>query len=144
MPDKELQSTQFLFRTRVKEVIRLIDLWWGHQTTTCLGDLVKGIYHLHQVTKLSTLFDLIPTLDMQRDEKASLLNTISKVAHYREAARILYCTAKRIPLARQMIVVPVKLPKEAFSFASASAYSPVLLSTVTCIDQQYHQQRLFS
>lgn len=144
MPDKELQSTQFLFRTRVKEVIRLIDLWWGHQTTTRLGDLVKGIYHLHQVTKLSTLFDLIPTLDMQRDEKASLLNTISKVARYREAARILYRTAKRIPLARQMIVVPVKLPKEAFSFASASAYSPVLLSTVTRIDQQYHQQRLFS
>ena len=82
MPDKELQSTQFLFRTRVKEVIRLIDLWWGHQTTTCLGDLVKGIYHLHQVTKLSTLFDLIPMLDMQWDEKASLLNTISKVACY--------------------------------------------------------------
>ena len=43
-----------------------------------------------------------------------------------------------------MKVVPVKLPEEAFSFASASTYSSVLLSTVTRIDQQYHQQKLFS
>ena len=97
MSDKELQSTKSLFKTKAKEVVRLIDLWRGHQTATRLGDLVKGIYHLHQVTKLSTLFDLIPTSDMQRDEKTSLLNTISKVARYREAARILYRTAKKIP-----------------------------------------------
>lgn len=81
---------------------------------------------------------------MQQDAKTSLLNTISKVSRYREAARILYRAAKKIPLARQMIVVRVKLPEEAFSFASASTYSPVLLSTVTRIDQQYHQQRLSS
>lgn len=89
MPDKDLQSTMSLFRTKAKDVVRLIDLWRGHQTLTCLGDLVKGVYHLHQVTKLNTLFDLIPTLDMQQDAKISLLNTISKVSHYQEAARIL-------------------------------------------------------
>ena len=76
MPDKDLQSTMSLFRTKAKEVLRLIDLWW--QTPT---HLVKGVYNLHQVTKLSTLPDLIPTLVMQQDVKISLLNTISKVAH---------------------------------------------------------------
>lgn len=82
MPDKDLQSTMSLFRTKAKDVVRLIDLWRGHQTPTRLGDLVKGVYHLHQVTKLSTLLDLIPMLDMQQDAKTSLLNTISKVARY--------------------------------------------------------------
>lgn len=144
MPDKKLQSTQSLFKKRAKEVVRLIDLWRGHQTANRSGDLVKGIYHLHQVRKLSTLFDLIPAFDMQRDEKTSLFNIISKIARYREAARILYRIAKKSLLARQMIVVPVKLPEEAFSFASTGTYSPVLLSTVTRIDQQYHQHRLFS
>ena len=73
IPDKDLQSTMSLFRTKAKDVVRLIDSWHGHQTPTRLGVLVKGVYNLHQVTKLSTLLDLIPTLDMQQDAKISLL-----------------------------------------------------------------------
>lgn len=88
-----------LFRTKAKDAVRLIDLWSRHQTLTRLGDLVKGIYCLHQVTKLNTLFDQVPTLDMQHNAKISLLNTISKVARYQEAARMLYHTAKKIPSA---------------------------------------------
>ena len=144
IPDTDLQSTMSLFRTKAKDVVRLIDSWHGHQTPTRLGVLVKGVYNLHQVTKLSTLLDLIPTLDMQHNAKISLLNTISKVARYREAARILYRTAKKIPSARQMTAVPVKLPEEAFSFASYNTYTPSLLSTVTRIDKQYHHHKLFS
>ena len=144
MPDTDLQSTMSLFRTKAKDMVRLIDLWRGHRTPTRLDDLVKRVYHLHQVTKLSTLLDLIPTLDMQQDAKISLLNTISKVARYREAGRILYRTAKKIHSARQMTAVPVKLPEEAFYFASDSTYTPALLSTVTRIDQQYRQHKLFS
>lgn len=73
MPDTDLQSTMSLFRTKAKDMVRLIDLWRGHRTPTRLDDLVKRVYHLHQVTKLSTLLDLIPTLDMQQDAKISLL-----------------------------------------------------------------------
>lgn len=43
-----------------------------------------------------------------------------------------------------MTAVPVKLPEEAFSFASYNTYTPSLLSTVTRIDKQYHQHKLFS
>lgn len=98
MPAKDLQSTQALFTTTAKEVVKLIDLWSGDQTATHLGHLVKGIYHLHQVIKLSILFDLIPTFDMQCYDKKSLLNTISKVARYREAVRILSASTARLQL----------------------------------------------
>ncbi|KAL4744487.1 hypothetical protein BDW72DRAFT_212587 [Aspergillus terricola var. indicus] len=113
---------------------------YGHQTSTRLGDLVEGVHRLSHIGKLRALLDLVADRDMEFSAKESLLNIVSKVARYRDSARFLYRTAKKVPVARRMNAICVKLPREAFDHSLARKYTPDILLTPSRIDQQYSQK----
>ncbi|XMA13651.1 hypothetical protein WAI453_006442 [Rhynchosporium graminicola] len=77
---------------------------------------------------------------MDPASRQSLLNIISKVSRYREAARFLYRTARKIPLIRKMKIVLVSLPQEAFQKISLNQYSPSFPSTLSRISKLHERQ----
>ncbi|KAF5846132.1 hypothetical protein GGP41_008635 [Bipolaris sorokiniana] len=126
-----LNSLPFsLFTERAKDVIRLADAWVKHQKLAELGNLVEGIYQLKQTRDLQALLDSIPNRAMGPSSRQNLFNIIKKVSRYREAARFLYCTAKKIPLLRRAKVVIASLPKEVFDRVSDENCTPQLTSTI--------------
>jgi hypothetical protein len=131
-----------VFAERAKDVIILADAWAKHQTPARLKDLVEGVYRLGQIGELKTLINIIPNRAMDPSSRRNLLNMVSKVGRYREAARFLYRTAKRFRLVRQTKVVLVSLPKEAFLRVPIDKYTPRLASTVARIDAVYRQRDL--
>jgi len=129
-----------LFIERAKEVIKLVDAWAKHRKPSRLGELVEGVNRLWRVGEPQDLLSAIPNQIMGPASRKNLLNIISKVARYREAARFLYRTAKKIPLVRQMKIVLVSLPQNAFQNIPANQCSPILPSTVSRINALYKQQ----
>ncbi len=113
--------------------MKLIDAWMKHRTLVRLGDLVEGMYRLGQVEGLETLLSMIPNRSMDPSSRKNILITIRKVARYREAARFLYRTAKKIPLVRQIKVVLVSLPENVFQRPLGGQFTPNLLSTISQI-----------
>ena len=138
---ESLQATTLLFRDKAREVTSLIDSWQGHQTVARLGDLVRGISHLHQVNQLSDLLNEIPALELQDEAKKSFRNVIGKVSRYAEAPRILRRIAKRFRVARYMRAIPVKLPKDSFCIPPNGPYAPDIGSCVARIDRQYSDRK---
>jgi hypothetical protein len=126
-----------LFVERAKEVMKLTDSWAKHQTTARLRMLVDGVYRLWQVGEFQSLLGTIPNRNMDPNSRRNLVNMVSKVARYREAARFLYRTAKKFPLAQKMRIVPVDLPQEAFDEIPANQYTPILQSAISRISAQY-------
>jgi hypothetical protein len=120
-----------VFAQRAREAIKLTDLWTKHQTTARLGDLVTSLYHLGQVGNVQSILDAIPNTSMDPKSRKNLFNVIRKVGRYKEAARFLYRTAKRFPLARHIRVVLVTLPPEFFQRLGASQYDSTLLNTLS-------------
>ncbi|CAJ2511764.1 Uu.00g073890.m01.CDS01 [Anthostomella pinea] len=102
------------FVGKAKEVVNLFDSWSKHQTHRELEELVDSIHALRRVGSIGALLDLIPNAVMVPSSRHNLRNTIKKVARYREAARVLYRTAKKFPAARAMSIHLVELPKESF------------------------------
>jgi hypothetical protein len=134
-----LNETTFeLFTNRSKEAIRLADLWAKHQKPAELKNLVEGVYQLKQVGDLRVLMDLIPNRAMCPSSRRNLVNIVSKVSRYREAARLLYRTARNYPSLRRAKVVPVSLPRKAFERVSGEYVSPPLVSTITRIIKNQH------
>lgn len=128
-----------LFTERAKDVVRLADLWAKHQKPAELEHLVEGVYRLKQIGDLQALLDSIPNRAMCPSSRRNLVNIVSKVSRYREAARVLCRTAKQIPSlrrakVRRAKVVPVNLPKEAFNRVSVGNYTPQLASTIARIN----------
>ncbi|KAJ4286506.1 hypothetical protein N0V90_013206 [Kalmusia sp. IMI 367209] len=119
-----------LFTERAKDVIRLADSWAKHRKPAELEDLMEGIYRLNQIENIQALLDSIPNRDMCPSSRKSLVNIVSKVSRYREAARFLYRTARIIPSLRRMKVVLINLPKNAFNRVSHQNHSPNLASTI--------------
>ncbi|KAJ0426740.1 hypothetical protein BJY00DRAFT_320396 [Aspergillus carlsbadensis] len=119
------------FTLRAKELEKLLDSWSQYQVDRRLVKVVEGIYQLQQIKGLPDLIYTIPNKDMDPSSRKSLLNIISKVSRYWEAARFLYRLAKKSPLARAMITVPVRLPKEVFSIPASGGYTPDLRSKTT-------------
>jgi hypothetical protein len=72
--------------------------------------------------------------------RKNLLNIINKVSRYREAAKFLYRTAKKIPLVRRMKIVLVGLPQSVFQKIPANQSTPTLPSTVSRISALHGQQ----
>ncbi|KAI9368191.1 hypothetical protein BJX61DRAFT_550631 [Aspergillus egyptiacus] len=140
-PAESLQATALLFRDKAREVTNLIDSWQGHQTIARLGDLVRGISHLHQVNQLCDLLTEIPASELQDEAKKSFLNAIRKVSRYAEAPRILRQIAKRFRVARYMRAIPVKLPKDAFCIPSNSPFAPDIGSCVARLDHQHSDRK---
>lgn len=129
-----------LFVERAREVIKLVGAWVRHRTSTRLGELVEGMYSLWQVGEVKALNDTIQNRVMGPISRNNLLNIISKVSRYREAARFLFRTAKKIPLVRRMRIVLVSLPQSAFHKTPANEYTPTLPSTISRISR-LHEQR---
>ncbi|KAI1417315.1 hypothetical protein F5Y13DRAFT_83058 [Hypoxylon sp. FL1857] len=121
------------FLRNASEVLKLVRSWAGHQTDLRLEELVEGIYRLRKVGDLSALFENghIPDQIMDPGLRRSLLNMISKVARYREAARFLYRMGKKFPLARRMRVVIAQWSKEAFERVQDDTHTPRLKSTIS-------------
>ena len=123
-------------------MMKLVDSWTKHRTQTRLVELVEGVYRLWQVGHLDSLLGTIPNISMDPSSKTNLLNIISKVARYREAARFLYRTAKKSSLARNMKIVLVNLPEEAFQKGPINQYTPTLSSTISRIGTPHGQWNL--
>jgi hypothetical protein len=101
---------------------------------------VEGAHRLWRVGELQALLSTIPNRTIGPTSRENLLNIISKVARYREAARFLYRTAKKIPLVRQMKIVLVSLPQNVFQRIPANQYTPTLPSTVSQISALHGQR----
>ncbi|CZT13559.1 uncharacterized protein RAG0_17048 [Rhynchosporium agropyri] len=129
-----------MFVERAREVVKLLDAWAKYRKPARLGELVEGVNHLHRVGDLQHLLKTIPNRTMDPASRQSLLNIISKVSRYREAARFLYRTAKKIPLIRQMKIVLGSLPQEAFQKISLNQYSPSFPSTLSRISTLHGEQ----
>jgi hypothetical protein len=97
--------------------------------------LVEGMYRLWQV-ELRALLGAVPNHAMGPGLWRNLVNIVSKVARYWEAARFLYRTAKKFPLVQQIKIV-VDLPQDAFYEIPANQYPLTLLSTISQISAQY-------
>ncbi|KAI1457308.1 hypothetical protein F4805DRAFT_181501 [Annulohypoxylon moriforme] len=132
--NNEALSTLSLFIEKAREVLRLADTWVKHQTNAELEDLVKGIQCLRQVDRFEALIEEIPNNIMHPSLRDSLINMISKVARYREAARFLYRMGKKIPLTRKMKAVIVQWPQATFVKPTNSQHSPSLNTTVSLIE----------
>lgn len=141
---ESLRATARLFRDKAREITSLIDSWQGHQTAARLGDLVRGINHLHKVNQFRDLLNEIPAPGLQDDEKKSFLNAIGKVSRYAETPRILRRTAKKFSVARNITAIPVKLPRDAFYTPMADTYAPNIESSVNRIDPQYSKPKKLS
>jgi OTT_1508-like deaminase len=131
-----------LFVERAKEAMKLTDLWAKHQTTARLQMLVEGFYGLWRVGDLHGLLGTIPNRALDPNSRRSLVNVISKVARYREAARFLYRTAKKFPLVQRMRTVLVDLPQDVFYAIPVKEYTPILQSTISRTSAQYGQWNL--
>jgi hypothetical protein len=142
--DSKLSIISTLFVERAKEVIKLIDAWVKHRTPARLGELVEGMHRLWRGGEPQTLLSTIPNRSMGPASRKNLLNTISKVARYREAARFLYRTARKIPLVRQMKIILVSLPPNVFQRIPVNQYTPTLPSTVSRISALHGQQSTIS
>jgi OTT_1508-like deaminase len=127
--DRKLLPIATLFAKKAKEVTKLVDSWINHRTPARLRELVEGIHCLWQVGDLHALFGTIPNHFMSPSSRNSLLNILSKVSRYREAARFLYRTAKKFPIVQQMRVLFVNLPRKAFLRTLPNQYNPTLPST---------------
>jgi hypothetical protein len=126
-----------LFTERANDVMRLADSWVKHQKPAELEDLVEGVFRLKQIGSLQALLDLIPNRAMCPSSRRNLVNIIGKVSRYREAARFLCRTARRIPSLRQSRVLLVNLPEEAFRRVSGGDHIPQLASAIARLSTNY-------
>ena len=135
-------STARSFVEKAKDVIKLADAWAKHQTSARLKDLVEGIHRLRQTGNLQLLLDKIPNRAMCPSSRRNLVNIVSKVSRYREAARFLYRTARKHHIIRHMNVALVNLRKEAFNRTAADQYTPRLASTISRISAGHQRPDL--
>ncbi|KAL5333678.1 hypothetical protein BJX70DRAFT_380326 [Aspergillus crustosus] len=140
--DKTVLETAENFTLRARAVEKLLDSWSQYQVDARLVEVVEGIHQLQQIVGLPDLIGIIPNQDMSPNARKSLLNIVSKVGRYWEAARFLYRTAKKSHLARAMRTVPVRLPERAFATPIIEGYSPELRSKITEATPRGSQQKL--
>ncbi|KAL2782646.1 hypothetical protein BJX66DRAFT_350705 [Aspergillus keveii] len=142
LKDGNLSKTADNFTLRAKEVEKPLDSWSQYQANTRLVEVVEGIHQLQQIVGLSDLISIIPNQNMSPSARKSLLNIVNKVSRYWQVARYLYRTAKKLPLARAMRTIPVRLPKEAFDYPIIKDYFPDLQSKITEASPRGRQQKL--
>ncbi len=128
------------FETQAREVVRLIDGWDGYQTSPQLESLVEGIYRLRRVGNIEAL---LPHILEDISWRNNLVNTVSKVARYRKAARFLHQTARKFPLSRQMRLHTVDLPRKAFDRAPTDlCYSLIQQVLTESVELRQYKGRL--
>ncbi|RAH53807.1 hypothetical protein BO85DRAFT_491931 [Aspergillus piperis CBS 112811] len=140
--NEDFSKTADNFTLRAKEVEKLLDSWSQYQVDTRLVKVVEGIHRLQQTVGLPDLIGIIPNQDMSPSARKSLLNIVNKVGRYWEVARYLYRTAKKLPLARAMRTIAVRLPEEAFASPIIKDYFPELQSKIAETSSKGSQQKL--
>jgi hypothetical protein len=131
-----------LFTEKAKHAIRLVGLWNKHQTTHELSELVHGIHNLRTVIDIGPLLAIIPNSMMAPSSRSNLINIISKVARYREAANFLHRTAKKYPIVRRMKAVPADLPGIFFDLTPTSFNTPSIAAKLKTIDPVYRKSQI--
>ena len=136
-----LQNTT-TFAEQAKRVIQLIGLWTKHQTMHELRELMEGVYHLQEIKDLERLLAIIPNRMMDPSSRKNLINIVSKVARYREAAQFLYRTARKYASVRRMKVVVADLPESFFNMAPVSFNRPNIAASLKTFDPVYRKSRI--
>jgi len=131
-----------LFTEKAKHVIRLVGIWNKHQTTHELSELVHGIHNLRTAVDTGPLLAIIPNSMMVPSSRSNLVNIISKVARYREAAHFLHRTAKKYPIVRRMKAVPADLPGTFFDLVPTSFNTPSIATKLKTIDPVYRKSQI--
>ncbi|KAF7587663.1 hypothetical protein BBP40_006893 [Aspergillus hancockii] len=137
LTETNLSSVANVFVLMSRDIVRLTDSWFRHQTATRLMDLIEGINRLGHVEHLNALLGIIPNRMLDPSSKSTIMNIIGKVSRYREAARLLYRTSRKFAIARRMRIVLVDLPLAAFPTPSAREFSCDLISTLSRIDRAH-------
>lgn len=114
---------------RARKIIPLIDAWKNHPKLQQLESLVCGFYQLRKLD-CQAVVNAIPEEEMNKSSKKSLMNMILKVARYAEAARFLFRTAKKFPIARCMQVILISLPEKAFLRTPVKSEYKLSLSSI--------------
>ncbi|PYI36394.1 hypothetical protein BP00DRAFT_483567 [Aspergillus indologenus CBS 114.80] len=140
--DSSLLESLETMSDRTKETRKALDAWSRHQVTPRLVEVVESIYRIQKIGQLQALLDRIPNIHMSPSARESMANIVGKVSRCREAARLLYRTAKGVPLARKMRTVPVYLPAEAFARPYTETYTPDLLKKIAEMSYRGTQQKL--
>lgn len=151
--DKSLQkSIQILLRTgsltkktktKTRQLIARIDEYRKHQTVQRLVPIIEGAKTLSQTPNFDVRVETISNKILDPGQRTKIVQTLLKVAQYRDTARILYRAAKKFKAARNMQVIAVELPPETFTFATCT--NTDLKSTLTRIqalpkhDKDYHR-----
>ncbi|KAI1112105.1 hypothetical protein F5Y14DRAFT_423178 [Nemania sp. NC0429] len=120
-----------LLLDRSRHVLRLATSWLKHQAPQELVELVEGVNTLRHTPNLKEAI-LESNLVGGPSAKSHLLNMIRKLSRYRESASILVEMAREFPLVREMQVIVVELPGDAFDRPTISqAYHPTINSTIS-------------
>lgn len=99
---------------RVKTVITLIDAWSRHRVDRRLGAIVDGMHDLYNSDAWRPFIASIPSPQFQKSQIDRLEKAVRKLARYRDVSTYLYRTARKYPIARAVLVVPVDLPPALF------------------------------
>jgi hypothetical protein len=127
---RDVTDLSAMFTRRAKKVIKMLNAWTGHQVESRLGEIVEAVHELDQLEGLRSLVRGIPNDVLDPCSRHSLINIITKVARYKDVGRSLYRLAKRVPQVRNMVVVPVTLPKKTWKRESRIPSQPGLEETV--------------
>ncbi|KAI1155432.1 hypothetical protein F4825DRAFT_57982 [Nemania diffusa] len=130
--NKNPSNNTKLFLERARRVIKLASSWRNHETLQQLVELVQGVNSLRQTDKFKEiLLESTPNQVVSPSIKSHLFNMIRKISRYRESASLLLQAARNFAQVRQMHVVVVELPADAFMRPIISQdYSPTIDSTV--------------
>ncbi|KAI0521065.1 hypothetical protein F5B22DRAFT_597516 [Xylaria bambusicola] len=121
-----------LFLERARQVLRLASSWTKHSTDQELENLVDAINSLRQTEEFEAILEAAFRREPNLQVRFYLSNMIRKVSRYREAARILRRLARKSSQVRQMQIVIVELPTEAFKRPTTdSNYRASIQSTIS-------------
>ncbi|KAI0440128.1 hypothetical protein F4803DRAFT_528485 [Xylaria telfairii] len=121
-----------LFLREARNVLKLAVSWKKHQVVSDLKEVVEAVNSLRQTEKFKEILESIPNRHVAPSTRCHLVNMICKVSRYRESARILFRAARKSVLVRQMHVVVVELPNEAFKpLATSADYCPDIRTPVS-------------
>jgi hypothetical protein len=139
-------SLSELFVEKAKLVIKLADAWEKHQTTVQLIALVDSVYHFRRTVDTEALLAAMTARDMDPSSRKSLVNTINKVARYREIARYLYRMSRKSTLLRHLTLTTINLPLNAFDrpsidYATSDLRSVLLRANPACREADITRMR---
>ncbi|KAK8134627.1 hypothetical protein PG984_006639 [Apiospora sp. TS-2023a] len=123
------------FLTEAGKLESAIDEWLAVGSDSALKTLVQRFSELQELEKDRTLTHfkkgVRDTSKFRLDMKKCLLDTIKKIARYKSCVQDLCGLWEKYPLFRQVNVVPVRLPPEAFSRTIVKHLEPNLASKIS-------------